>query len=66
MISDDDIDYWDRTGEELDPVCGRKRRSQRLRKKESTRRKEPSAPREEDLTPPKRPKTGLMKEVHSI
>ena len=50
ILSDEDIDYWDKTEEDLDTPCGTRRRSKRNMKKR------PSAPPEEDLddTPPKR------------
>ena len=53
VISDDDIDYWDKTEENIDTPCRRKRRSKRLRKT-------PTAPPADDLneTPPKRSRSG--------
>lgn len=52
VLSDEDIDYWDKTEEDLDTPCGGRRRRSR-------RNKRPSAPPQEDLnvTPPKRHKT---------
>ena len=55
VLSDEDIDYWDKTEEDLDTPCGRPRRSKRLQKR-------PSAPPLEELdeTPPKRYKTEVF------
>ncbi|XP_045168034.2 rac GTPase-activating protein 1-like isoform X2 [Mercenaria mercenaria] len=52
VLSDEDIDYWDKTEEDLEPPCGGRRQR-------SKRNKRPSAPPREDLneTPPKRHKT---------
>jgi len=57
VLSDEDIDYWDKTEEDVISPCMTRRRSKRLYQKR------PSAPPEEelDLTPPKRHKT--IKEV---
>lgn len=51
VLSDEDIDYWDKTEEDVMSPCMTRRRSKRLAKR-------PSAPPEEllDDTPPKRHK----------
>jgi len=52
-MSDEDIDYWDKTEEDVISPCAGRRRSKRLSQK-----KRPSAPPEEEMniTPPKRHK----------
>ncbi|WAQ95134.1 RGAP1-like protein [Mya arenaria] len=49
VLSDEDIDYWDKTEEDVISPCNQRRRSKRIAKR-------PSAPPEEDMniTPPKR------------
>lgn len=58
VLSDEDIDYWDKTEEDIISPCMTRRRSKRQPKR-------PSAPPEEELnnTPPKRHKAGIKTEV---